>query len=163
MAWLRTIVCVMLFLPSIGCTLCCSPYDNCGPLCNGECWSGCSTTARAGGYAGEVAYYEEDTSGPRLAPTPAQPRQTPRLAPPQEPTQEIEEPADSTTTEPPFDTFEPTDPGIPESTEALPDAAAPETDQFPAADPSDPLPPFDEAFPPQTDMPADDANAPPAE
>ncbi len=163
MAWLRTIVGAILLLPSVGCTLCCSPFDNCGPLCNGECCSGCCTTARSGGYSGETVYYEDSSPGPRLAPTPAQPRQAPRLAPLQAPVQEIEPPVDTTAPEQPYDTFEPSDAGIPESTETLPESTTPETEQFPATDPNEQMPPFDEAFPPTTDTPADDAGVPASE
>ena len=158
MAWLRGIVGVLLLVPSVGCTLCCSPFDNCGPLCNGECGAGCCTTSRAGGYAGQMAYYEEQIPGPRLAPTPARPRVAPPQAPVQEPieetTPETESPSDTTTPEAPFDTYEPSDTGVPGTTETQPEATTP--DEFPDTLQDD-LPPFDQAFPQQeeTTVPED--------
>lgn len=152
MAWLRNVVGVLLLLPSVGCTLCCSPFDNCGPLCNGECGSGCWTTYRAGGYAGQVSYYDGVSAGPRLAPTPAQPR----MAPPQEydePAPEDYSPSD-TMPDQPFDTYEPPDAGLPDVTDTMPEATMP--DDFPDL-PESTLPPFDEAFPQQ---PTDDDTFP---
>jgi len=151
MAWLRTVVGALLLMPSVGCTLCCSPFDHCGPLCNGECGSGCCTTARAGGYSSQAAYYEGETYEPRLAPTPAQPRLAPPRETVQEPVEEtapeMESPSDTTMPEQPYDTFDP-NAGVPEETETEPETTAP--DEFPDV-PQGELPAFEDAFPPQGD------------
>jgi hypothetical protein len=116
MSWLRAIVGTALLLPGVGCTMCCSPFDQCGPLCNGECGCGCCSTTRAGSYSVSQSSYYEDVSptpAPRLAPTPAAPRQAPTIAP--EPpviqpedttptyTPEIESPLNTAPEESPFD------------------------------------------------------------
>lgn len=58
---------------ALGCTMCASPYDDCGPVFSGGCREGCSTGVRAGSVlsqasAGEVVF-EEQGEGRTLSTT----------------------------------------------------------------------------------------------
>lgn len=163
MAWLRVIVGAVLLFPSVGCTLCCAPFDQCGPLCNGECGGGCCSTMRAGGYNSvQTSYYEQAPTGsPRLAPTPAKPRPVPREESPMETEAPVVTPDDNTTSpaETPLDT--PADPGFdtfpgdaPTTTpygegDAVeePPFTQPETTEDPAVDPEQDFPEMDSGIP----------------
>lgn len=149
MSRLTALIGILLLLPGTGCTLCCAPYDECGPLCNGECGGGCCSTARAGGYSySQADYYEEvtPTRAPRLAPTPAAPRPTPapevapETTPPTE-TPEVESPGDMDL-ETPFDDF------TPEATEAIP-TTPDATEPIPGTEPEETPLDFDTGIPPE--------------
>lgn len=156
MAGLRAIIGAMLLLPGLGCSMCCHPFDECGPLCNGECGCGCPSTARAGSYSTQTMYYEEatPTRAPRLAPTPAQPRtdaELPQPMPqPEEPTYmpETESPSDSGTEETPFsDPMTETPPSTEEEIpESIPETI-PESDPIPETDTDSGIPDFDGDIP----------------
>jgi hypothetical protein len=57
-----------------GCTMCCHPYDNCGPVYNGDRCQSCDTRARAGSvFAGTATAETATVSESNQTPTPAKP------------------------------------------------------------------------------------------
>jgi hypothetical protein len=95
-AWFAWMILGLAALVATGCTMCCHPYDECGPTFTGGCPDQCSSLVRAGSILSGPAYVPSERPAPPPAPgqvKPLSPSNTPSL----EPAPEEKQPAPSGT------------------------------------------------------------------